>query len=113
MSVISQEEKIAPFDCREIDPRTQILTLTVDYVKSLTTIPSNSPVDQDILSFLETYFKSLSCFNGSFLLDHERHYYCTSKHHGVDMEVAEEVFTLIGRIENDSIKELVSIIGDL
>lgn len=108
VSVIDQDEKVSPFDCRDIDPRTQILTLTLDYVKNLIHIPSRSLVDQDILSFLETYFKSLSCLNGSFLLDGEKHYYCTRKHHGVDMQVVDEVFTLIGRIENDSIKELAS-----
>lgn len=108
--MINQEEKISPFDCRDIDPKTQILSLTLDYIKDLLSISSNSPVDQDVLSFLETYFKSLACLNGSFLLANDMHYYCTSKHYGVDMNVAEEVFTIIGRIENESIKDLVSFI---
>lgn len=108
VSVINQEEKISPFDCRDIDPKTQILTISLEFVKNLLNISCNSPVDQDILSFLETYFKSLSCLNGSFLLANDMHYYCTSKHHGVDMDLAEEIFTLIGRIENQSIKDLVS-----
>lgn len=107
--MINQDEKVSPFDCRDIDPKTQILSLTLDYVTNLLSIPSNGPVDQDILSFLETYFKSLSCLNGSFLLDNDRHYYCTSKHHGLDMNIAEEIFTFIGRIENGSVTDLVSI----
>ncbi|KAG5879073.1 hypothetical protein JTB14_023897 [Gonioctena quinquepunctata] len=107
VSVIKQESKVPPYDCREIDPQTQILTLTHGYVKTLLRIPCSSAVDQDVLSFLETVFKSLSCINGSFLLDNERHYYCTSKHHGVDVEAAESTFTLIGRIENKSITELI------
>lgn len=106
--MINQEEKISPFDCRDIDPKTQILSLTLDFIKHLLSISSSSPVDQEVLSFLETYFKSLSCLNGSFLLTNDMHYYCTSKHHGVDMEQAEEVFSIIGRIENESIKDLVS-----
>lgn len=105
VSVINQEDKILPFDCRIVDPKTQILTLTLDYIKNLLSISSNSPVDQDILSFLESFFKSLSCINGSFLLNNDNP--CTSKYHGVDVEQADEAFTLIARIENESIKDLV------
>lgn len=71
-------------------------------------VGAKSSVDQEILSYLETVFKSLSCLNGSFLLPNEEHYYCTSKHHGVDVEVAEKVFSLIGKFENTAIKDIVS-----
>lgn len=108
MSVIQQDSKVPPYDCRDYEPQTQILTLTHDYVKNLLRIPSDGPVDQEVLSFLETVFKSLSCINGSFLLDDDRHYYCTSKHHGIDLEEVETTFSLIGKIENRSIKDLVS-----
>lgn len=97
-----------PYDCRDIHPQTQILTLTLEYTNDLLSIPCDSPVDQEVLSFLETYFKSLSCMNGSFLLCNNRHYYCTSNHHGVDMELTEKIYSVIGRIENSSIKDMVS-----
>lgn len=108
--MINQEEKLSPFDCRQIDPKTQILTLTLDYVENFVNILSSSSVDQDILTFVESYFKSLPCLNGSFLLDNDRHYYCNSKHHGLDLDLAEHVFSLIGRIENESLKDLVRIV---
>nr|XP_023013190.1 probable E3 ubiquitin-protein ligase HERC4 isoform X1 [Leptinotarsa decemlineata] len=107
VSVIKQESKVPPYDCREIDPQTQILSISYDYIKNLLRIPCDNPVDQDVLTYLETVFKSLSCINGSFLLDDDRHYYCSSKHHGVDIAVAESTFSLIGRIENKSITELI------
>ncbi|XP_074030404.1 HECT and RLD domain containing E3 ubiquitin ligase 4 isoform X3 [Leptinotarsa decemlineata] len=108
VSVIKQESKVPPYDCREIDPQTQILSISYDYIKNLLRIPCDNPVDQDVLTYLETVFKSLSCINGSFLLDDDRHYYCSSKHHGVDIAVAEATFSLIGRIENKSITELTA-----
>ncbi|KAJ8938616.1 hypothetical protein NQ314_011425 [Rhamnusium bicolor] len=107
VSVINQDSKVPPYDCREYEPQTQILTLSHDYVKNLLRIPNDGPVDQEVLSFLETVFKSLSCINGSFLLDDDKHYYCTSKHHGVDLEQAIATFSLIGKIENGSIKDLI------
>lgn len=70
---------------------------------------SEKPVDQDVISFLETAFKSLACLNGSFLLEDDRHYYCTSKHHGIDVKLAENAFDLISKIENETIQDLVSV----
>ncbi|CAH2001547.1 unnamed protein product [Acanthoscelides obtectus] len=102
-----KESRIPPYDCRELYPETQILTLTLDYVRGLQRFAGNKPVDQDVLSYLETVFKSLSCMNGSFLLDSNRHYYCTSKHHGVDLELTEAAYSTIGRLENASIKDLI------
>ncbi|XP_050295958.1 probable E3 ubiquitin-protein ligase HERC4 isoform X2 [Anthonomus grandis grandis] len=107
VSVVPQEKKIPPYDCRDYDPQTQILTVTPSYLKTLLRIPLVGPVDQDVISFLETVFKSLACLNGSFLLEDDRHYYCTSKHHGLDMIKAENTFDLIGKIENESIQNLI------
>ncbi|KAJ8935929.1 hypothetical protein NQ318_008705 [Aromia moschata] len=103
VTVVKQEDKVPAYDCREYDPQTQILVLTNTYVKNLLRICATDQVDQEILSFLETVFRS------------EKHYYCTSKHHGVDLELAETTFSLIGKVENSSIKDLIwnCIVDDL
>lgn len=110
MTVIKKDLNVPPFDCRDIDPRSQILTLTDDYLKTILRISPKANVDHDVWSFLETIFKSLSCLNGSFLLANDEHYYCTSRHHGVDIQTTETTYSLIGKIENKSIKELVSLL---
>ncbi|CAG9823178.1 unnamed protein product [Phaedon cochleariae] len=107
VSVIPQQSTASPYDCRDLSEDTQILVITESYAESLARTPCEGAVDQDVLTFLETFFKSLSCLNGSFLLDNGGHYYCTSKHHGVDLEKAEAVFSLIGKIENKSIKDVI------
>lgn len=108
VSVTNQEDKIPPYDCREYEENTQILVISYDAIKDFQKLGYDETVDQDVLSYIETTFKSLSCFNGSFLLPDEQHYYCSSKHHGVDIEMAEKTFSVIGAFENNSIKELVS-----
>ncbi|CAG9857321.1 unnamed protein product [Phyllotreta striolata] len=107
VTVIKKDLNVPLFDCREIDTRTQILTMSKDYAKTLLRISPKSKVDQDVWNFLETVFKSLACLNGSFLLPDDEHYYCTSKHHGVDVATTDAAFSSIGKIENKSIKELI------
>lgn len=95
------------FDCRVYCPQSQILTVDYEHISKCLKIGIDQPVDQETLQYLETTFRSLSCINGSFLLLNEQHYYCTSKHHGVDLDLAEMVFSSIGKFENQSIKDLV------
>jgi E3 ubiquitin-protein ligase HERC4 len=47
--------------------------------------------------------------NCSFLLPNDEHYCCTSRHHGVSLPLAEQCFSTVGRVENNSVKELVSV----
>lgn len=61
-----------------------------------------------LFSCLETVFSSQACINCSFLLPNDEHYCCMSRRHGVDLPLAEQCFSAIGRVENSSIKELVS-----
>ncbi|XP_057653179.1 probable E3 ubiquitin-protein ligase HERC4 isoform X1 [Diorhabda carinulata] len=107
VSVIKKDSKVPPFDLRDLDPATQIITLTFDYLKNILRISAKATVDHDVWTHLETAFKSLACINGSFLLENDAHYYCSSKHHGVDMETTEAAFSLIGKIENKSITDLI------
>lgn len=61
------------------------------------------------MTYLETVFGSQACLNGSFLLPNNAHYGCNTKVPGVDLKKAEEAFNVISRIENSSIKDLVSV----
>ena len=108
VSVTDKKQNIAPVDFRTYEPESQISILNSAKLEPCVRIGVNGQVDQDILSYLEVVFKSLACLNGSFLIKGDAHYYCTSKHHGVDMVDAERAFSLIAKMENDTIKELVS-----
>ncbi|KAK5650940.1 hypothetical protein RI129_001969 [Pyrocoelia pectoralis] len=106
-TVTDRNDNILPFDSREIQPKMQILELNFDYLHNCLRIPSNGTVDQEVLLYLETVFKSLACINGSFLLNNDDHYCCSSKHHGVNLEMTERTFSIIGRCENQTIKDLI------
>jgi E3 ubiquitin-protein ligase HERC4 len=107
VSVTDKKSNIAPSDFRDYDTQSQILTLSVGSLEPCVKIPVNGQVDQELLKYLEVVFKSLASLNGSFLTKNYEHYYCTSKHHGVDMAHAEQAFSIIAKLENASIKELI------
>ncbi|XP_063931720.1 probable E3 ubiquitin-protein ligase HERC4 isoform X2 [Zophobas morio] len=115
VSVTDKKQNIAPVDFRTYEPESQISILNSAKLEPCVRIGVNGQVDQDILSYLEVVFKSLACLNGSFLIKGDAHYYCTSKHHGVDMVDAERAFSLIAKMENDTIKELIwnAIVDDI
>lgn len=94
-------------DYRLYKPSTQILSLSLDVSKSLAVIQSEETVDMDLISLVETVFKSLACFNASWLLSNDEHFCCTSKHPGVDIKAAEEAFEAIRKIEHDTLKQLI------
>lgn len=50
--------------------------------------------------------------NGSFLLSNDAHYCCTSKHHGIDMVLAERAFNNLRKIKNENLKTLVRIFSN-
>lgn len=107
VTVTKREDMIEPYDCRVHHPTTQILALNYDYLYNNLRTAARGHVDQEFLSYLEIVFRSPACINGSFLLANEQHYYCTSRHHGVDLELAAKTFTAIARNENSSVKDLV------
>jgi len=61
----------------------------------------------DLLSSIELIFKSQACLNGSFLLDHDRHFGCSSRNHGLDLKAAQLAFDNLRVVENESIKQVV------
>ncbi|XP_058461003.1 probable E3 ubiquitin-protein ligase HERC4 isoform X2 [Malaya genurostris] len=86
---------------------TQICSLSVDDSRKLAIIQPEETVDMDLITLVETVFKSLACFNASWLLPEDKHFCCTSKHPGVDVDAAEAAFEYIRKIEHDTLKQLI------
>ncbi|XP_053673272.1 probable E3 ubiquitin-protein ligase HERC4 [Anopheles nili] len=112
---VSLLEDESSADYRVHDKNTQILSLSLELGKELAQIKAEQTVELDLMSAVETTFKSLACMNGSLLLPNDMHFCCTSKHPGVDLEAAEKTFDQIRKIECESIKQLIrdSIESDL
>lgn len=60
------------------------------------------------MSSFETLFRSLACLNGSFLQSGEAHMCCSRKNPGINMDEAEIAFGYIRKMENLSLKNIVS-----
>lgn len=65
-------------------------------------------VDMNLMTTIETVFKSLACINGSFLSKKERHLCCSKRNSGVDIAEAEKAFDIIRKMDNDNLKTIVS-----
>lgn len=85
-----------------------MLFLTEESTEQISRVEPDSAVDMDLLSLVELIFKSQACINASFLLPDYRHFCCTSKHHGIDLQSAEKAFGYLRKIENESLKSVVS-----
>lgn len=72
-------------------------------------VPVDVNCDLDLITAVECIVKSQASFNASCLLPNNRHMCCTSRNHGVDFDEAKAVFASISRIENSSLKEIVSL----
>ncbi|PNF22147.1 putative E3 ubiquitin-protein ligase HERC4 [Cryptotermes secundus] len=107
-TVTHKEDNIPSDDFRDFSTSTQILSITEETVQQCEKASGSEMVDQDLMSCLETVFSSQACINCSFLLPNDEHYCCTSRRHGVDLPLAEQCFSAIGRVENSSIKELIA-----
>lgn len=109
-TITKRKEKITSYDCRIYNPKTQILTLSFDYLQ--TNLKNDvKNLDPDVMPYLETVFKSLACINASFLLENHKHYCCSSKNPGVNLVKAEETFNFIARSGNEEAKKLVGTLG--
>ncbi len=60
------------------------------------------------MSTMEVIFKSQACFNASFLVNTTGNFSCTSRHSGIDVVEAEKAFSYIAKMENDTLKQIVS-----
>lgn len=102
-------------DFRTCMEHNQIWCLTKELTESCANIKNDEAVDMELITTVEIVFKNLACFNASFLLDNNRHFCCTSRHHGVDIEQAEKTFDFVRKIEHENLKTLIwdSITNDL
>ncbi|XP_075216704.1 HECT and RLD domain containing E3 ubiquitin ligase 4 isoform X2 [Lycorma delicatula] len=101
-------DNIAPDDCREFTEETQIMTITLNRMLECQNLNPESNIPDDLVTYLETVMGSLACINASFLLKDNKHFCCTSRHHGVDIAQAEECFNAIARIEHSSVNNIIS-----
>ena len=109
VTVVPYKANIHPEDNRIFKEKTQILTIKPDKISQCRKTKPGDPVDEDLFLYMETVFRSQAAINGSFLLSNDDHYCCTVKNHGVDLNKAENIFSEIARIENQSICDLVNI----
>ncbi|XP_076248934.1 HECT and RLD domain containing E3 ubiquitin ligase 4 isoform X2 [Calliopsis andreniformis] len=106
-TVAPQKENVEPYDCRNLEPRYRILEITEEQLMACQRVPPSSPVDHELMTYLETVFKSQACINGSFLIQNVVYYECSSKLHGVDLEQASRLFGIIKELDNNTIQELI------
>jgi len=104
-TISQKEDNVEPDDCRILGPTSQILTVTEEKLEPI--VPSGSPVNHELMTYLETVFKNQACLNASFLLDNDAHYGCSSKHHGVNHNYASRLFGIISELDNNTIQELI------
>ncbi|XP_076648302.1 HECT and RLD domain containing E3 ubiquitin ligase 4 [Halictus rubicundus] len=106
-TVVSRKSNIQPDDCRKLETSYKILEITEDQLLACQRIPPSSPVDHELMTYLETVFKSQACVNGSFLLNNDNHYGCSINQHGVNLNEASRLFGIIRELDNSTIQELI------
>ncbi|KAK7079242.1 putative E3 ubiquitin-protein ligase herc4, partial [Halocaridina rubra] len=93
-----------PVASENIDNSTLQLPFGVEetQIDKMLSIGEGDMIDDDLFTYMETAFGSLSCWNRSFLNKN------APKHtHGVDFRVAEEYMAKLGRLPRESITEVV------
>ncbi|XP_037933955.1 probable E3 ubiquitin-protein ligase HERC4 isoform X2 [Teleopsis dalmanni] len=109
------ESKIPSVDFRIYSSSTQILEITNDLAMQCAAVQKDILVDMDLITIVEHTFKSMACWNSSFLLDNSKHFCCSIKNNGVNFLDASTVFSYLRKIENESLKNIIfeKIYGDL
>lgn len=107
VSLNSSTVGIESDDFRNFMNVNQIWSLSKELTESCARVKNEEGIDMELISAVEVVFKSLACFNASFLEDNNQHFCCTSKHHGLDLKKAEETFDFVRKIDNDNLKTLI------
>lgn len=94
-------------DFRIFNENFQILSLENNFLQEIQDVKADDCVPQDLMSYIENVFSSSSCLNGSYLESGDRHYDCSAKNHGIDIDTAECGFNYVRNAENSTISELV------
>lgn len=71
-------------------------------------IMSDETIDLELMSQMETVFRSQPCLNASFLTTTAEIRSCSRKCSNVDIREAERAFDHVMQIEHDSLKAIVS-----
>lgn len=100
-----KQNNIAPEDCRIWSKNTQILEINLIMLEKCRKIPLDKPVDQDLMTYLETVMTSLSCINASFVMSDGG--VCDERNHNIDLEMATKCFNEISKIEHSSILDTI------
>ncbi|XP_015126576.1 probable E3 ubiquitin-protein ligase HERC4 isoform X2 [Diachasma alloeum] len=106
-TVSKRGDNVRPDDCRYYDSLSQILVVTEERLRECQRIAVGEILDHDLMTYLETVFRSQACINASFLLEDDVHYGCSSKHSGVDVDKASRMFGLIAEVQSVTIQELI------
>lgn len=88
--------------------KSQVISFSVDLAETCASLSQQDTVDLDLMTVLETLFRSQACMNASFLYANMGNLCCTSRCPGVNVALAEQAFQLIQNLENESLKEVVS-----
>ncbi|KAK3871366.1 hypothetical protein Pcinc_023478 [Petrolisthes cinctipes] len=84
-------------------PCTQPTFIMKERVNEMVSIEDDDMIDDELFTYIETVFGSMSCWNRSFLIGEG-----ADKHsHGLDYRLAEEYTAKLGRVHRESIKEMV------
>ncbi|KAL6264935.1 hypothetical protein P5V15_005031 [Pogonomyrmex californicus] len=67
-TITQRKDNVEPDDCRILGPISQILTVTEEKLIECQKIPPGSPVNRELMTYLETVFKSQACINAFFLV---------------------------------------------
>lgn len=94
-------------------PKSQILVLTADATRQCARFKEGDQSDLDLLNSMELIFKSQACLNGSFLLDQDKHFGCSARNYGLDLKSAQLAFDNLRKVENQSIKQVVSVLYEM
>lgn len=86
----------------------QIESMSISLLQQCANIHNDETVDLTLMSSIETLFRSLACLNGSFLQSNDAHMCCSTKNHGLNLSDAEIAFGCIRKMENLSLKNVVS-----
>ncbi|KZC13149.1 putative E3 ubiquitin-protein ligase HERC4 [Dufourea novaeangliae] len=106
-TVVPYKDNVQPDDCRRLETSCKILEITEDQLMACQRVPPSSSVDHELMTYLETVFKSQACVNGSFLLNSDRHYGCSSEQNGLNFDEASRLFGIIRELDNSTIQELI------
>lgn len=81
--------------------------MTLDLIELCSKVGKDDTLDMTLMSSIEIIFKSLSCFNGSFLIPNGKHVGCSVKNHGIDLNAVQRAFNCIQTMENTTLKNIV------